>query len=88
MVFCQSVRVAQYVLDLKIRKILDMGDLYSNNYAQTYKNENIFSLSKFLYFIESKFIRKYENLCFAKFDRILLFSKKEINSIKINKKKN
>ena len=86
-VFSQSVRVAQYVLDLKIRKILDMGDLYSNNYAQTYKNKNIFSPSKFLYFIESKFIRKYENLCFAKFDRILLFSKKEINSIKINKKK-
>ena len=58
-----------------------MGDLYSNNYSQTFKNSSFFSFSKYLYFFESKFIKKYENLCFKKFDKTFLFSKKEIKSL-------
>ncbi len=62
-----------------------MGDLYSNNYSQTFKNSSIFGFSKYLYFFESKLIKKYEKLCFEKFDKTFLFSKKEINSLE-NKK--
>lgn len=87
-IFCQSVRAAQYVLDLEIKnKILDMGDLYSNNYSQTFKAKNIFNPNKIIYFIESKLMKRYENLCFEKFSKIFLFSKKEISSLKRNKKK-
>ena len=44
MIFCQSVRAAQYVVLLNCKqKILDMGDLYSNNYFQTFKVSNIFN---------------------------------------------
>ena len=52
--FCQSVRAAQYAINLKFKKkILDMGDLYSKNYSQTSKAKSIFNPSKFIYYIES-----------------------------------
>ena len=87
-VFCQSVRTADYIINNKnIKKILDMGDLYSNNYYQTYKAKRFFNLFRLIYLIESKLMKKYENLCFKKFDKIFLFSKKEINTLKIDKKK-
>ena len=70
-----------------IKKILDMGDLYSNNYYQTFKTKGFLNLTRFIYFIESKLMKSYENLCFKKFDKIFLFSKKEINTLKINKNK-
>lgn len=87
-VFCQSVRTAQYVLDLNInKKVLDMGDLYSSNYLQTFRAKNIFNPIKLVYFVESMLMKKYESLCLKKFNKIFLFSKKEINSLKINNKK-
>ncbi len=59
-VFCQTIRVAQYVFNSNIKKkILDMGDLYSNNYHQTYKVKSFFNPSKFVYLIESFFIKKF-----------------------------
>ena len=86
-VFCQSIRVAQYVFNSKIKnKILDMGDLYSNNYLQTYKIKNIFNPSRIIYLIESILVRKFEKKCFQKFNKIFLFSKKEIRSSTFNKK--
>ena len=86
-IFCQSVRAAPYVLNLKIKKILDMGDLYSSNYNQVNKIKSILNPVKFIYFIESLLIKKFEKLCLQNFDKILLFSKKEINSLKIKKNK-
>jgi len=87
-VFCQSVRAAQYVINLKFKKkILDMGDLYSKNYSQTSKAKSIFNPSKFIYYIESILMKKYENLCFYNFSKTLLFSKKEINTIEHKKGK-
>ena len=87
-IFCQSVRASDYVMNYRnIKKILDMGDLYSNNYYQTFKTKGFLNLTRFIYFIESKLMKSYENLCFKKFDKIFLFSKKEINTLKINKNK-
>ena len=70
-IFCQSVRTAPYVLNLKIKKVLDMGDLYSNNYNQIYKIKSIFNPVKFVYLIESLLIKKFEKLCLQNFDKIL-----------------
>jgi hypothetical protein len=87
-IFCQSIRVAPYIINLKFKKkILDMGDLYSNNYFQTFKTKSIFNPVKIIYFLESLLIKKYENYCLKKFHKILLFSKKEIKTLKINKQK-
>ena len=82
-IFCQSIRTAQYVINIGFKKkILDMGDLYSRNYNQTFKIKSIFNPIKFIYFIESILIKNYENLCFNNFFKILMFSKNEIKSVK------
>ena len=76
------MRAAQYVVFLNCKKkILDMGDLYSNNYFQTFKKSNISNPIKYIYFLESKLMKKYETLCFEKFNKVLLFSKREIKLI-------
>ena len=60
-IFCQSVRVAQYVNNFSFTKnILDMGDLYSSNYLQTFKSKSFLNPLKYIYFIESLLIKKYE----------------------------
>ena len=82
LIFCQSIRSFQYLPEIKKNIILDVGDLYSKNYYQTYKNLFFFNPLKFIYYIESKLVKKYEQLCFSKSNKILLFSKKEIQEIK------
>ena len=61
-----------------------MGDLYSENYNQSFKTLNIFNPLKYFYFFESYFMKKLEKNIFLNFDRITLFSKND--SQKINKK--
>ena len=87
-IFCQSIRSFQFLPD-KINKkiILDMGDLYSKNYYQTFKELSFINPLKIIYLIESILVKKYENYCFKTADRSLLFSKKEINLLKDVKKK-
>lgn len=81
-IFFQSLRVTQYncPYDYK-KKYLDMGDLYSSNYLQTSKSKNIFNPLKYIYLFESLLIKKYERICFKRFKKIYLFSKKEIKSV-------
>ena len=87
-IFYQSFRSAQYIPKDSVKKnILDMGDLYSKNYEQTYKKLFFFNPIKIVYFIESLLLKKYEKYCFNSFDKILLFSKKEINTIEKKYKK-
>ena len=86
--FFQTIRAAQYIPKNTIkRSVLDMGDLYSRNYNQMCKQLFFLNPLKIIYLIESLLIRKYENFCFNKFNKILLFSKKEINSINKSFKK-
>ena len=86
-IFCQSIRSFQFLPD-KINKkiILDMGDLYSKNYYQTFKELSFVNPLKIIYLIESILVKKYENYCFKTADKSLLFSKKEINLLKDVKK--
>ena len=86
--FFQTIRAAQYIpKNIIKRSVLDMGDLYSRNYNQMCKQLFFLNPLKIIYLIESLLIRKYENFCFNKFNKILLFSKNEINSVNKNFKK-
>lgn len=80
--FFSQVRSSQYLPKNYYGKtILDMGDLYSDNYYQSFKNLNFFNPMKYIYFFESLLIKKSERKIFENFDRITLFSKKEIEKI-------
>ena len=83
LIFCQSIRSFQFLpKDINKKIALDMGDLYSKNYYQTYRNLFLLNPLKIVYLIESLLVKKYENFCFSKSYKIYLFSKKEIKSIK------
>ncbi len=82
LIFCQSIRSFQHLPEVKKEIILDVGDLYSKNYYQTYENLYFLNPLKLIYLIESKLVKKYEHFCFSKSNKILLFSKREIKEIK------
>ena len=80
--FFSQVRSSQYLPKNYYGKtILDMGDLYSDNYYQSFKNLSLFNPMKYVYFFESFLAKKAERKIFENFDRITLFSKKEVNKI-------
>ena len=88
LIFFYHNRSSQYLpLNYKGKKIIEMGDLYSSNYSQTYKNLSIFNPFKYIYFIESFLIKKTEMRVFSNFDKIILFSKNEIKKISKSFKK-
>ena len=80
-VFFQSFRTAQYMPEnLKI-SILDMADLVSKNYEQTTKRLFFLNPIRIIYYIESLLLKEYEKMCFNNFQKILLHSRKEINTL-------
>ncbi len=82
LIFFQSFRTAQYMpKECKKKCILDLGDLMSDNYKQTSVHYFFFNPIRIIYFIESLLVKKYENYCFKKFTKILLHSKKEMDSV-------
>ena len=82
-IFFQHIRSSQYLpKNYYGTTILDMGDLYSDNYTQTYKILNYFNPLKYIYFIESIFVKKIESKIFSTFDKILLFSENEVSKVK------
>ena len=82
LIFFYHVRSSQY-LPKKFygKKIIEMGDLYSNNYNQTFCNLNIFNPLKYIYFLESLLVKNKEKKIFIDFDKIILFSKNEIKEV-------
>ena len=46
------------------KTILEMNDLYSDNYLQTFQYLNILNPLKYLYFFESILMKKVENIVF------------------------
>ena len=88
-IFCQSIRSFQFLSNKIYKKIiLDMGDLFSKNYYQTYKQLSFLNPLKIIYFFESILVRNYENYCLKTADTTLLFSKREIsllNNVEKNK---
>ncbi len=82
LIFFYHIRSSQYLpKNYYGKKIIEMGDLYSNNYNQTFHNLNIFNPLKYIYFLESLLIKNIEKEIFSDFDKIILFSKNEIKEI-------
>ena len=81
-IFFYHIRSSQYLPENYYgKKIIEMGDLYSDNYHQTFKNLNIFNPLKYIYFLESLFVKQLEKKIFINFDKIILFSKNEIKKV-------
>ena len=86
--FFQSFRTAQYIpKNYKKKSILDMADLVSKNYTQTSQKLFFFNPLRPIYFIESLLLKRYETKCFNTFQKILLHSKREIDSLEKKYKK-
>jgi hypothetical protein len=82
-IFFYHFRSAPYLpKEFRGKKILEMGDLYSENYSQTYKNLSTINPLFYFYFLESFFLKKYEKKIFNTFDKIILYSKTEVKTIK------
>ncbi len=78
----QSFRTAQYLqYNAKEKSILDMADLVSENYYQSYKRLFFLNPLKIVYLLESILLKKYETNCLINFKKILLHSNKEIKSL-------
>ena len=83
--FFYHLRSTQYLpKNFYGKTILEMGDLYSENYLQTFKNLNFYNPFKYIYLLESLLIKREENKLFSNFDRITLFAKKEADKISKN----
>ena len=63
---------------------MEMGDLYSDNYFQTFKNLNFLNPLKYIYYLEGLLVKRIEIKIFDEYDRITLFAKSEVQ--KINKR--
>ena len=63
------------------KTILDMGDLYSDNYLQTFKNLNIFNPLKYIYFLESLIIKNIEKNFLIILIKFYYFQKKKVKKI-------
>ena len=82
LIFFYHIRSAQYLpKSFKGKKIIEMGDLYSSNYLQSFDNLNLFNPLKYVYLLESLLVKKVEKNIFTKFDKIILFSKDEIKKV-------
>ena len=82
LLFFYHIRSSQYLpKNYKGHKIIEMGDLYSQNYFQTFSNLNLFNPLKYIYLIESFLVKNIEKTIFSSFDKIILFSKSEIKKI-------
>ena len=83
LIFFHHIRSYQYLPKNYYGKtMLDMGDLYSDNYLQTFKHLNIFNPLRYIYFFESIVVKNVEEKIFSSFDKILLFSKNEVKKVK------
>ena len=88
LLFFHHIRSSQYLpKEFRGKTVLEMGDLYSDNYKQTFNNLNFFNIFRFVYLLESFLVKRVENLIFSSFDKIILFSKSEINKVEKKYKK-
>jgi len=82
LLFFHQIRSSQYLpKNFKGKVVLEMGDLYSENYFQTFKNLSYINFFKYIYLIESLLVKKIERKLFSYFNKIILFSKSEIKKV-------
>ncbi len=80
--FFHTIRSSQYLPNnFHNRIIMEMGDLYSDNYFQTFKNLNFLNPLKYIYYLEGLLVKRIETKIFDEYDRITLFAKSEVQKI-------
>ena len=89
LLFFFHIRSSQYLpQNYEGKTIFEMGDLYSQNYLQTFYNLNIINPFKYIYLLESFLVKHIEEKIFTNFDKIILYSKHEIKKISKDFRKN
>ncbi len=79
--FSTLVRTSEYVRMLEKPKVCDMADSIGQNYARSYKHVKSKIMAAY-YYVESKFLIKYEEVIAEEFDAVFLFNKQELNNFK------
>ncbi len=64
------------------KKILEMTDVYSDNYKQTFNQISFLNPFLYLYFLEYLLIKNYEKKCSDIFDKIVLVDNNNLNKSK------
>ena len=64
------------------KKILEMTDIYSDNYKQTFNQISFLNPFLYLYFLEYLLIKNYEKKCSDIFDKIVLVDNNNLNKSK------
>lgn len=85
-----TLRSCQYIpKNFSGKKILEMTDLLSLRYQQTFKQLSKLNPSKYIYLLEKYLVQKYEKKNIKFFDKIIFVSKEDIKKtpIKFPKKK-
>lgn len=75
--FSTLIRTSEYVRTLGKPKVCDMADSIGQNYARSYKHVKSRVMAAY-YYVESKFLIKYEESIAREFDAVFLFNKKEL----------
>ena len=82
LIYFYHIRSSQYQpKNFYGKTIIEMGDLYSSNYKQTFQKLNIINPLKYIYLLESLLVSRLQKKIFNNFDRIILYSKDEIKKI-------
>tara|TARA_Y100000768_G_scaffold386543_1_gene375210 strand:- start:4117 stop:5250 length:1134 start_codon:yes stop_codon:yes gene_type:complete len=82
LIFFYHIRSSQYLpRNFYGKTVIEMGDLYSSNYKQTFQKLNILNPFKYIYLLESLLVKRLEKKIFTDFDKIILFSEDEIRKI-------
>jgi len=74
-IFCQMIRVNEYVKSVDIPKTIDIQDTMSLNFARSAKQLGF--LKKMVYKIEAKRLQKYENQLFDNYNNRILISESD-----------
>ncbi len=83
LIICHLIRSAKHMpTNYSGKALLEMTDIYSDNYKQTAQNSSLINPFFYLYSLESFLIKKYEEQCFSIFDKIILVDNKSINKAK------
>ncbi|MBI5218655.1 MAG: glycosyltransferase [Bacteroidia bacterium] len=85
-IYCQLVRVAEYVKDLKIPKTLDYQDAFSKGVERRITNAPFYK--KLIFQIEFKRLQKYEQYIFPYFDNKTIISEQDREHIQHPEKNN
>lgn len=84
--YCQLIRMAPYVEALKVPKTLDFMDAFSAGMQRRANRAR--GLSRLIFNVEAKRLRRYENQVLLKFDYCTIISEQDRNLLRLSHNKN